>query len=107
MTESKEKSNFWTTIPGILTGLTGVVTAIGTVPAIVAGLAGVITAIGTGTIHVGTNGISTTWTCYNQGNPVGIVSIWWGHTAEDAKWACDEWRKPICGNEGGCSVTPK
>ena len=29
MTDNKEKSNFWTTLPGVLTGLTGLITAIG------------------------------------------------------------------------------
>jgi hypothetical protein len=84
MTKSKEKSNFWTTLPGILTGLASVITAIGA-------------------IHIGTNEgqISTSWTCYNVGKSVGDVSIWWGHTPGDAKWACDHWIS-TCGNEGGC-----
>jgi hypothetical protein len=76
-------SNFWTTLPEILTGLTGLIGALGA-------------------IHVTNSAISTTWTCYNKGNPVADnVTIWWGHRQEDAAWACDNWRS-TCGNEGGC-----
>jgi hypothetical protein len=44
------------------------------------------------------------WNCYlysqeNQG--VGKVKIWWGHTAGDATWACNNWLSK-CGSLGGC-----
>ena len=34
----------------------------------------------------------------------GDVTIWWGHKAEDATWACNSW-KSVCGNAGGCTAT--
>jgi hypothetical protein len=37
----------------------------------------------------------TTWSCHRadlNGKPAGrSVQIWWGHTAGDAAWACNEW----------------
>ncbi len=31
----------------------------------------------------------------------GDVTIWWGHKASDATWACNSW-KSSCANAGGC-----
>ena len=36
----------------------------------------------------------TTWSCHRsdlKNKPAGSVQIWWGHTAGDAAWACNEW----------------
>lgn len=44
------------------------------------------------------------WQCYLQKNSEYAgqdVHIWWGHTSEDAKWACDNWCER-CKREGGC-----
>ncbi len=44
------------------------------------------------------------WSCrleHRDNQYVGDVSIWWGHTEEDAAWACYNWI-PECGNNGGC-----
>lgn len=46
------------------------------------------------------------WSCYTLGaSPlnVGAVSIWWGFTAVDASWACNQWI-PACG--GNCNAVP-
>ena len=43
------------------------------------------------------------WSCINkQGQPIGNIEIWWGHTAGDAAWACDNWISN-CGL-GGCTT---
>lgn len=48
---------------------------------------------------------TTTWRCWHNGVAQGTVSIWWGHTAGDAAWACNNWIS-ACGNApGGCSAT--
>mmetsp|Transcript_12115 Transcript_12115/g.25811 ORF Transcript_12115/g.25811 Transcript_12115/m.25811 type:complete len:332 (-) Transcript_12115:300-1295(-) len=46
----------------------------------------------------------STWQCYSKkdGSHEGDVTIWWGHTAGDAEWACGEWRDGC--KDGGCSV---
>jgi hypothetical protein len=50
---------------------------------------------------------NTTWSCKIGSADQGDVTISWGHTAADAKWACDQW-KSVCGNNpGGCTATPK
>ncbi len=43
------------------------------------------------------------WDCYRQTDLmlVGRVQIWWGHAANDAVWACNEW-VPEC--EGACNI---
>jgi hypothetical protein len=33
----------------------------------------------------------TKWKCLLNNRVVGDVKIWWGHTAGDGKWACNEW----------------
>ena len=34
------------------------------------------------------------WQCYKDGyREQGTVTIWWGHTATDAAWACNAWKK--------------
>ncbi|WP_437763111.1 hypothetical protein WME77_34420 [Sorangium sp. So ce764] len=45
--------------------------------------------------------LETTWWCINRAEYVGKVTIWWGHTAVDATWACNEWIE-TCRNRGGC-----
>lgn len=50
----------------------------------------------------------TTWNCYTRLDSVyrGQVTIWWGHTANDAMWACNQWI-PACGTaNGGCFAIP-
>lgn len=48
---------------------------------------------------------TTTWRCWHHGEAKGSVSIWWGHTAGDAAWACNKWIS-ACGNaRGGCTAT--
>jgi hypothetical protein len=52
---------------------------------------------------------TTTWRCYvinrdNIPSLMGRVSIWWGHTPQDAQWACNNWIS-ACGNSGGCYAT--
>ena len=49
------------------------------------------------------------WDCYlnhQERQKVGSVRIWWGHTAGDAAWACNNWR-PACSNNGGCYAEPQ
>jgi hypothetical protein len=43
------------------------------------------------------------WDCYHQTDQmlVGKVEIWWGHAANDAVWACNEW-VPEC--QGACNI---
>jgi hypothetical protein len=104
MTESKEKSNFWTTLPGILTGLAALITAIGT---ILLGTNAVLKSPNSGLDPNGgginPNAVQTTWTCYNKAKSVGDVTIWWGHNRGDAEWACNNWIS-TCGDEGGCTA---
>lgn len=47
---------------------------------------------------------STTWACYNPNRQryVSSVKIWWGHTAGDGSWACNNWRGGACKNS--CSA---
>jgi hypothetical protein len=33
----------------------------------------------------------TTWACELNGFWKGDVTIWWGHRASDARWACNNW----------------
>jgi hypothetical protein len=48
---------------------------------------------------------TTSWRCWHNGEAKGTVNIWWGHTAGDAAWACNNWIS-VCGNaSGGCSAT--
>ena len=49
------------------------------------------------------DGERTSWACFtSDGTLQGVVTIWWGNTSRDAKWACDNWI-PACGNApGGC-----
>ena len=44
------------------------------------------------------------WVCLQNGEPIGKVGIWWGHTSKDAAWACNHWNS-TCGNGGGCIAT--
>jgi hypothetical protein len=46
---------------------------------------------------------NTRWGCYlnSNGELMGNVEIWWGHTSGDAGWACNQWIS-VCGNNGGC-----
>lgn len=46
----------------------------------------------------------TTWACYNPNRQryVSSVQIWWGHTAGDGSWACNNWRGGACKNR--CSA---
>lgn len=45
----------------------------------------------------------TSWDCFRKsdGRYTQRVTIWWGHTARDATWACNEWVSN-CGASGGC-----
>lgn len=45
---------------------------------------------------------TTTWRCLRYGKNVGVVSIWWGHSEEDAAWACNQW---VSKCKGSCSAT--
>jgi hypothetical protein len=47
--------------------------------------------------------VNTHWGCYNRGQHVGDVTIWWGHDYPSAEWACNNWIS-TCGNQGGCQV---
>ncbi|MGH1394015.1 MAG: hypothetical protein ACRAVC_08270 [Trichormus sp.] len=48
--------------------------------------------------------ISSSWTCLCQnGKNVGSVDIWWGDTAGDAAWACNQW---ISSCNGECTAEP-
>jgi hypothetical protein len=43
------------------------------------------------------------WDCYDQSmTVVSQVEIWWGHTAEDGTWACNEWHPDKC--NGACTT---
>jgi hypothetical protein len=47
---------------------------------------------------------TSVWDCYlnhKDNKNAGRVNIWWGHTAGDAAWACNNWISE-CGNNGGC-----
>jgi hypothetical protein len=48
--------------------------------------------------------IKSKWYCWKWGSVVSQVEIWWGHTAGDAGWACNEWRKSECNGE--CTASP-
>jgi hypothetical protein len=50
------------------------------------------------------------WNCMFQGHNVAEVDIWWGHTAGDAAWACNNWHDGgpfgVGANcHGGCSAS--
>ncbi len=32
---------------------------------------------------------TTHWRCWHNGQAMGAVDIWWGHTPGDAAWACN------------------
>jgi len=43
------------------------------------------------------------WDCYDQSMTVASqVEIWWGHTAGDGAWACNEWHPDKC--NGACTA---
>jgi hypothetical protein len=43
------------------------------------------------------------WDCYDQSMTVASqVEIWWGHTAVDGTWACNEWHPDKC--NGACTA---
>ncbi len=44
------------------------------------------------------------WNCMNNGNIIREVDIWWGHTATDATYACNDWEKTTCA--GNCKAVP-
>ena len=47
---------------------------------------------------------TSTWYCYTDGRYVDSVRIWWGHTYDDGKWACNEWVAACNGNCGADKV---
>lgn len=50
----------------------------------------------------------TKWDCYltnHHSLQQKDMEINWGHTAGDAKWACDKWVQS-CTNGGGCDAYP-
>ena len=47
----------------------------------------------------------TKWNCFLAGQYQGRTDIWWGFTAGDAEWACNNWIS-ACGNGGGCTAKP-
>jgi len=47
--------------------------------------------------------LTSNWNCFGRnGRFIGRVGIWWGNTATDGTWACNEWRKSECSAAGGC-----
>jgi hypothetical protein len=47
--------------------------------------------------------ITSSWDCFGKnGRFIDRVGIWWGNTATDGTWACNEWRKERCSAAGGC-----
>ncbi|KYF53040.1 hypothetical protein BE08_37410 [Sorangium cellulosum] len=46
----------------------------------------------------------TTWRCwaFNWNPMAGQVTIWWGHTATDALWACNQWVGDCRRGGGSC-----
>lgn len=50
---------------------------------------------------------SSRWDCYLTTEPgvyLGSVDIWWGHTIEDAQWACENWISACGNNPDWCSA---
>ncbi|MBD2451590.1 hypothetical protein H6G76_31630 [Nostoc sp. FACHB-152] len=48
-------------------------------------------------------GYTSRWACISRTEYADKVDIWWGHTQQDAEWACNNW-VPKCTNDGGCQA---